>query len=109
MLEEAQLSGIAVAGLLEPFGRVGQVPGLQLVQAQFVAGEGLQFGAITARERQRAAGQVAQELQHLVRRLRHLGHQRVLRVTGKTQQRSLLGAQGQDAPDQAAVVQFGRA
>jgi len=98
-----------VARFLQPFAGPGEVPGLQLGQAQVSGGEGAQFGQVALGVRPRAAAQVAQEADHLLGRLRHLRHQRELAEAGVAQQRRFFVPQFQDLAHQAAVVEFGRA
>ncbi len=99
------LLGEAVAGLLELLAHIGQIPGFQCLQAEFVTREDLQFLAVAPRMRQRAPGQVAQESQHFGGIARHLGGDGVIGIAGEAQQRGQLAAQGEDTVDVGTVVQ----
>jgi hypothetical protein len=65
-----------VARLLQLFRDVGGIPGLEVGEAQFVLGEGAQFGHVLLGEGLGLGRHVAQEGEHLLRRVGHLGHQR---------------------------------
>ena len=100
-----------IAHLLEGLAGVGDVPGLQFRQSQFLGRKGAQFGQIALGEGAGTLRQVPQELLHLGRGVRHLRHKRQLGVAGQAQQLCLLLAQRQDLLDQRSVVlraAFGR-
>ena len=97
---------VAVARLAQLFAGPGQVPGLQRVQPQLVAGEGFQFGAVALRVWPGLGCQLAQEAEHFVRRLGHLGGQRNFGIAVEAEQPGEFRAQGEDAFDVAGVVQL---
>ncbi|MNS79918.1 hypothetical protein D3C72_1135820 [compost metagenome] len=99
--------GIGIARFAQAFRRKCHVPGLQLVQAQFAGGVGLEFGQVTLRERFGARGQVAQEFGDFAGVARHAGLQAQRCVGAQAQQAGFLGAQGQQFFDQRRIVELG--
>ncbi len=96
-----------VARLLEPLAGVGQVPGLQLGDAELGRGVSAQLGEVALGIGARAPRQVTQEAQHLLGAVGHLGHQRQVRVRAVAEQARLLGAQLEQLAHRRAVVERG--
>ncbi|MNQ51779.1 hypothetical protein D3C85_657740 [compost metagenome] len=97
------LLGDLVALVAQLLAEVADVPARQVVHAA-LGGEGAQLGQILLGERLAAHRQVAQEAEHLLGRLGHLGGQRQLGVVGEAQQLGQLLAQVEDLGHQRAVV-----
>ena len=62
-------------------------------QAEFAAGERLEFVEVALREGACAGGELVEEVEHFLRRLRHLRFQRVVREGGKAEQAGEFAAQ----------------
>ena len=103
------LAAERIARLLQLFGGIGTVPGLQVRQVEALGGKEAQFSQFAVGIGAGTAGQVAHEVQHLLGAARHLGHQRLLGVIAVTQHGRFLSAQGQQFLHQRAVVQSGGA
>ena len=100
------LLGEGVACLHQLLGGVGGIPGLEVGQAEFVAGESLEFGNIFLGEGLGLLRHVAQEVEHLCRRVGHLGVQRDFGEVVETEHGRFLSLEFEDALDQRAVVPF---
>ena len=104
----------AVARLTQFLAVKTHVPRFEISTA-LLSGKGLQFGKFTFSLRLGFDRQIVEERQHLIRRLRHFGGQRIMRVRLKTQQLRQLVTQLQNFVHVGAVVvrgigtQFGRA
>ncbi len=98
------LLGDGIAGLAQLFRIVGYVPGLQLVHAEFVRGEGAHRLQVLARRRQGTIREILQETQHLVGGLRHACGQGALGIVVVAKQPCHFMAQREDPLHQRAVV-----
>lgn len=94
-----------IARFLELFGDIGPVPGLGIGQAQFLACEAAQVGDILFGIGAGAVREVTQEVDHLLRRMRHLGNQRDLAEVAVAQQLRLFLAQGKYFGNVGRVVE----
>ncbi len=98
-----RLLGHAVARLAEFLGVVAGVPALQF-GAALLGGVGAQLLQVAGGERLAAHRQVAEEAEHLVAGLGHLGRQRQLGVVGEAEQAGQLLAQVEDLFHHRTVV-----
>ena len=72
-------------------------------------GERRHFVEVTLRVRLRARGELVQEIENLLRRVRHLRRKGVLRIASETQQPRHVSSQLQDFSDERRVIPFGLA
>ena len=98
-----------VTGLLELLGDKRAVPGLQLRQAQMLAGIPAQFSQLLVGKRSGTARQVAHKSQDIGRRPRHVGHQGQMGVRVESEQAGFFQPQLQQLLNHGRVVQFWRA
>ncbi len=94
----------AEALLAQFFRAVGDVPGLQLGDAELAGGKLAQFGQFAQRHRPRLGGQFAQETQHTLGRAGHLVGKRHMGAGGEVEQQSGFVPQRKDLLDALAVV-----
>ncbi len=99
--------GIGIARFAQAFRSKGHVPGLQLVQAQFARGVGLELGQVALRKRFGAGGQVTQKDGDFAGVARHAGLQAQRGVGAQAQQAGFFGAQRQQLFDQGGIVELG--
>ncbi len=95
----------SVARFLELFGNVGPVPGLRVGDAQVFRGEIAQVGHVLFRVGPCSPGEIAQEIDDLPGRVRHLGDDGHLAEIRVAQQPGLFLAQGEDFADQCGIVE----
>ena len=96
----------AVEVLLLFFAVVGNVPRLQLIDAKLGFGEGAQLGQLFFALRTGAFCQVGEEVEHLLRILRHFGGEGFKGIAVKAQQLRQLMAQSEDLRHHRAVIPF---
>ncbi len=94
----------AVEVLLLFFAVVRDIPRLQLVHAELRFREGAQLGQLFLTLRTGAFRQIGQEVEHLLRVLRHFGGEGFIGVIFEAQQLCQLVSQGEDLRHYRAVV-----
>ena len=95
---------IAVAGFAELFGRIGTVPGLDLVDAEGLLREVVDFARILKRARARALCEVPEEREHFRGVLRHLRGERQFPEIFESEEFGFFAAQFKNSPDDRRVV-----
>ena len=84
----------------------GHVPGLQVIETEFVAGEGAQFAQFALGDGLGFRSKVLEEANHALGRARHLVRERQLGGVCEAEQRCGLVAQRHDLVDARAIVEL---
>ncbi len=95
-----------VAGLEQLFRDEGGIPGLEVGDAEFVAGKGEQLGHVAFGEGLGLLRHVAQEIEDLGRGVGHLGQQRFLGIVVEAEHGGIFCLEGEQALHDRAVVPF---